>query len=108
MSPEPDAAERFANVTAAYHGLSAAVPVSEARAADSSGSKLYQAAPPTVDFVSSDDTVGQEARAWGAPRCHEGLAASRYLLPAPWSGLPIAAGPVLVRPAHGDAGVVDA
>jgi len=109
VSPDPDAAERFATVTAAYRLVSAATGHSRhsGRAATSSESSLLRPPPPRsygpADLAGDCATPSSDA-----VRSRLLFTASPYLRAESWGRPPIVAGPVMVRRAQGDVGVSEA
>jgi hypothetical protein len=108
VSAEPDAAERFAEVTAAFHLVSAAVRHSgppSVRTNNSSDSPLRRSAPPPrPDLSGYVPAEGAPAQDWSTTRSDLPFAVSPDLPAASRGRPPIVAGPVRVRRARGDGG----
>lgn len=109
VSPDPDAAERFALLTAAYRLASASSGHSRnsGRAAASSESFLLRPPPPRAYAPSNH--AGDWADPTSDPISSRLLSAgSPYLRAESWRRPPIVAGPVLVQRAQGDGGAGEA
>ncbi len=109
VSADPDAAERFAILTAAYRLVSASPGRSRnsGRAAVSSESFLLR--PPSPRSYGSGNLAGYWAAATSdLARSGPPHVESPYFRAGSWGRAPIVAGPVMVRRAQSDVGVGEA